>query len=212
MKHFHPRPSDKGQLVEISSPSKATPLSLWETPSQIATVIPDGSMPDSVNGITVTSWSDPPARLADWEALAGRTSEAFEEPAFKPLPGKTAASGAVILELDGRVWAVSPSNRHGGYVNTFPKGTVDAGLGLRGNALKEVFEESGLQIELTGFLCDSVRSTSVTRYYLARRAGGNPANMGWETQAVHLVPMALLVTFVNHPNDQSVIQALKDQV
>lgn len=52
----------------------------------------------------------------------------------------------------------------------------------------EAFEESGLQVELAGFLCDSVRSTSVTRYCTAKRVGGHPGDMSWETQAVHLVP------------------------
>ena len=69
----------------------------------------------------------------------------------------------VVVEDDGRVWVVSPSNAFGGYVNTFPKGKLDPGMGLRANALKEGFEESGLQVVLTGFLCDSVRSTSVCR-------------------------------------------------
>jgi hypothetical protein len=54
----------------------------------------------------------------------------------------------------------------------------EARLSSRANAIKECFEESGLQVELTGFLCDSVRSTSVTRYYTARRLGGSPADMG----------------------------------
>jgi hypothetical protein len=82
-------------------------------------------------------------------------------------------------------------------------------MSLRGNALKEGFEESGLRVVLTGFLCDSIRSTSVTRYYAARRVGGNPARMSWETQAVHLVPPALLVQFAKHPNDNVVLQALR---
>jgi hypothetical protein len=33
--------------------------------------------------------------------------------------------------------------------------------------------------------------------------------MGWESQAVHLVPMAMLAAFASHPNDQSVINALQ---
>jgi 8-oxo-dGTP pyrophosphatase MutT (NUDIX family) len=107
---------------------------------------------------------------------------------------------------------VSPSNKFGGYTNTFPKGKLDPqeGISLRANALKEVFEEAGLQVALTGFLCDSVRSTSVTRYYMARRVGGNPAEMCWETQAVHLVPVSQLAAFVSHLNDQSILTALQN--
>ena len=117
-----------------------------------------------------------------------------------------------MVEADGRVWVVSPSNKFGGYTNTFPKGKLDPQeeISLRANALKEVFEEAGLHVALTGFLCDSVRSTSVTRYYLARRVGGNPADMGWESQAVHLVPVSQLAAFVSHPNDQSILSALQN--
>ncbi len=83
---------------------------------------------------------------------------------------------------------------------------------MRGNALKEGFEESGLQLVLTGFLCDSLRSTSVTRYYLARRVGGHPSSMGWETQAVSLVPRVRLAEFVNHKNDQVILQAMQQAI
>ena len=68
-----------------------------------------------------------------------------------------------------------------------------------------------MQVVLTGFLCDSVRSTTVTRYYTARRMGGHPADMGWETQAVHLVPKAQLANLVCHPNDQAILKALQAQ-
>jgi 8-oxo-dGTP pyrophosphatase MutT (NUDIX family) len=83
------------------------------------------------------------------------------------------------------------------------------GLSLKANALKEVFEEAGLRVGLNAYLCDSERDTTVTRFYLARRLGGSPADMGWESQAVHLVPMGMLAAFASHPNDQSVINALQ---
>jgi hypothetical protein len=54
------------------------------------------------------------------------------------------------------------------------------------------------------------RSTQTyTRYYIARRTGGSPACMGWESQAVHLVPMAQLRQVATHPNDAPVIAALE---
>ena len=208
MKHLHPRTDDAGQPVELERPSRPTPLASWDDPGQTATVVPDGPMPTSLNGIDVVSWIGAPADTAGWANLATQQNEEFTEPPMTTAPGKPAASGVVILEGDGRVWVVSPSNQHGGYVNTFPKGKLDPGMGLRANALKEGFEESGLQVVLTGFLCDSVRSTSVTRYYTARRVGGHPADMGWESQAVHLVPREQLNSFVTHPNDQGVLQAL----
>lgn len=211
-KTFHPRKNDVGALVELMHPSHPSSQSSWDDPRQVATVTPNGPMPTSLNGIEVSSWHDAPTDIAAWENLASHQPERFIEPPMPLVPGKLPASGVVILEGDGRVWVVSPSNAFGGYVNTFPKGKLDPGLGLRANALKEGYEESGLKVELTGFLCDSVRSTSVTRYYTARRVSGHPGDMGWETQAVHLVPREVLQDMVTHENDQAVLQALQSRV
>ena len=136
--------------------------------------------------------------------------DVYEYPA-EAVSGKAAAAGVVTVEPDGRVWVVSPTNYYGGYTNTFPKGKCGA-LSHRATALKEVFEESGLRVQLICHVCDSVRDTTVARYYLARRIGGNPARMDWESQAVHLVPMNQLKPFVTHPNDANCLKRLPARV
>lgn len=209
MNMYHLRPDDQGQPVVLKAPSQPTPLATWSDPNQIANVVPDGELPSSLNGIALSAWAEAPRNPSDWAALAASGCATFEEPQMPSAPGKSAASGVVVLESDGRVWVVSPSNAFGGYQNTFPKGKLEPGMNLRANALKEAFEESGLQVALTGFLCDAVRSTTVTRYYTARRLGGHPGAMGWESQAVHLVPRAQLAAFAAHPNDKPVVQALQ---
>lgn len=209
MKDYHPRHDNHGQPVELKSPSQATTLKSWADPRQVATVTPDGPVPANLNGIAFADWVEVPTTAADWGKQLLLKASAFTEPPMPHVPGKAPASGVVILEDDGRVWVVSPSNAFGGYVNTFPKGKLEAGLSLRANAIKEAYEESGLHVALTGYLCDSHRSSSVTRYYTARRVGGNPASMGWETQAVHLIPKAKLATFVSHHNDKIILQALQ---
>lgn len=202
---YHPHKNDKGQPVTIHHPSQPTDLANWEDPSKIATVTPGGAMPDSLSGIAFRSWTDIPATAEGWQKLAETTS--FDEPPFTGK--KKPASGVVAVEPDGRVWVVSPTNQFGGYINTFPKGKLDKAYpSFRANALKEATEESGLMVELLAHLCDVERDTSTTRYYLARRIGGNPADMGWESQAVHLVPRSQLAAFVMHKNDQPVLAAL----
>lgn len=207
MQHYHPKKNDQGQLVELKLPSKASDLKTWNNACQISTVVPGGEMPLKVAGLSIEPWTDAPRHAADWEKLAATT--VFDEPPFKAKPGKKPASGVVVVETDGRFWIVSPSNRYGGYTNTFPKGKRDtAEISLKANALKEAFEESGLQIKLIRFLCDVERDTTTTRYYLAQRIGGNPADMGWESQSVHLVPQGELARFLDNPKDLPILEKL----
>ena len=55
---------------------------------------------------------------------------------------------------------------------------------------------------------DFERTTTITRYYTARRTGGLPTQMEWESQAVMLVPKPRLLKVLNHANDHAVIHAL----
>ena len=193
----------------LSRPHQPTCMISWKTPSDLATATPGSSMPPVVGQLDIQTWSTVPADAAGWELLAAHAQ--FDEPPFISAHVEECSSGAVILEPDGRVWVVSPTNGFGNYQNTFPKGKLDTpGFSLRANAMKEVLEESGLQVSLIGFLCDSKRTTSTTRFYLARRTGGNPADMGWESQAVHLVPQSLLSSFVSDERDEGVLKALRD--
>lgn len=203
----HPRPDENGQIVKLRQPSTQTSPWTWTDADSIAVVIPDGPMPDVLGGIRVAHWRDAPQTAAGWEALAERGRIA--EPAFAIPKDKKAAAGVAVLEEDGRVWLVAPSNAFGGYPVTLPKGTRDAGMSLQASALREAFEEAGLAVVLTGFLADVPRSTSLTRYYLARRVGGNPADMGWESQAVMLAPIAQLPALLTNKNDQPIILALQ---
>lgn len=151
---IHPLPDDEGFPVPLHAPTVATALESWLDPAQLATMVPLGPMPPALNGIAFQPWPGAPRDAAGWTALAGAEADSLAEPVFVPAPGKRVAAGVVILEDDGRVWVVHPSNAHGGYAATFPKGTRDPGMGLRATALREAFEESGLQVALTGFLAD----------------------------------------------------------
>jgi len=201
---YHPRKNDQGKPVTLSKPSTPSELSAWQDPGAVACVIPDGAMPEAVNGTPILSWQAP-ASTAEWEALAAAMPLA--EPEFVAPGGLQRAAGVVVREPDGRVWVVAPSNAFGGYEATFPKGRLD-GRSAKAAALVEVFEECGLRVRLTGHLLDVARSTTYTRYYTGQRLGGNPANMGWESQAVLLVPVAELAKVVSHVNDVPIIRAL----
>ena len=204
---YHPRPDDSGKPVLLKHPGTPTLLDTWAEPHCVASTVPDGAMPAQLGGIPFAPWAGAPRTHEEWNTVVGQSD--IEEPAFNCPPGKDEAAGVVVCEPDGRIWLVSPSNAYAGYRNTFPKGRVEQNSPRQAAAIREAFEESGLQVEITAFLADSVRSLTYTRYYLARRTGGTPAAMGWESQAVHLVPLSQLGGFLHHVNDQPLIEALE---
>lgn len=204
---WHPRRDDQGQPVRLLKPSVPTDLDAWSDPAALARVVPDGPMPSAVNGLAIASWQAIPQDIAAWEALA--STMPVDDPLFHVPKGFKRAAGVVVRESDGRVWVVAPSNAFGGYRATFAKGGME-GKTTKATALVEAFEETGLQVRLIGFLVDVQRSTSYTRYFLGERIGGNPADMGWETQSVMLVPIEKLPTVLNSPNDLVIIKALQN--
>jgi len=201
----HPKLDEKGNDAYIKDPSKATGADTWEDPSAVATWIPGGKAPASLNGVAMAPWADHPTTDEDWMEVEGQ-DPTIQEP---PLPeGKAPAAGLVIEEPDGRVWVIHPTNQFGGYRGSFPKGHVDGDDALQATAIREAFEECGLKAEITGFLEDVQRTTTTARYYTARRVGGTPTDCGWESQAVSLVPRSLLYHYLNMATDHGLAEAL----
>lgn len=203
----HPQRREDGRTVWIQNPSTPSAAATWHDPGSVAVWTPDSPVPTELNGLPIGPWQDFPASLQAWNENEGQLSSMKEPPLTIP-DGMFAASGCVIVEPDGRFWIVAPTNEFAGAIHTIPKGRLDDGLSLQANAIKETFEESGLKVEITSFLCDVKRSQSMTRYYLARRTGGSPAEMGWESQAVLLAPGARLKDLMNKETDQQVIEYL----
>lgn len=203
--NIHPRLNDRGLPVTLHHPHVPSALETWDDPSALATAVPCGPMPEILNGIRFAICAQLPIDPGAWSSFLPSCTS-FYEPPFDP-KGRPSSAGAVVVEPDGRVWLVAPSNAFGGYRVTFPKGKTE-GLDLRTTAIKEVFEETGLQVELIAHLIDVTRSTSRARYYLARRIGGSPTAMGWESQAVHLAPASHLERLLHHQNDHPVLKAL----
>lgn len=195
---YHPKLNESGRRVVIHNPSHSSEPANWMDNTTIASVTPGDKLPAAFRH---EAWAGPEADGMTWESLADQMQ--INEPA--PPAGRALSAGAWILEPeDGRVWLVSPSNAFGGYLHTIPKGKREPDASLKATALKEVWEETGLQIRLTRWLGDFPRSTSVCRVYLAERVGGNPANMDWESQAVHLVPSEHLQLLLKANADQLV--------
>ncbi|HZF86380.1 MAG TPA: NUDIX domain-containing protein [Burkholderiaceae bacterium] len=201
--HWHPRRDDAGQRVPIRRPSKASAPATWADPGALALFVPGGLVPAALGGVPLAPWH-PPQEDTAWSALAA--SMPVAEPPFACPAALQPAAGALVVERDGRAWCVAPSNGYGGHALVLPKGRAD-GRSLAATALVEVFEEVGLRVRLLDFVCDVQRAVTCTRYFLAARIGGSPADMGWESQACVLAPMAALRGMLTHPGDQAVLDA-----
>ena len=208
----HPHLDHLGNKVPIGHPHQPSPLGSWEDPCQVATVVPRGPMPNRLNHVLVRPWKPAPTCAKAWETMSWdeEMADLEGEPSFDA-QGLQAAAGAVVVEPDGRVWLVAPTNAFGGAQFAFPKGHTDT-FGLRTTAIKEVYEESGLRVEILSHLVDVTRSTTRTRYYLARRTGGTPADMGWESQAVLLAPLEDLGTLLTQAVDHQIVDALLERM
>lgn len=205
--HHHPKVNDEGKPVLIKQPSHPSDPSTWGHPDAVATFVPGGDCPARLNGVSFTRWKDHPTTAEGWDYVDG-VKDDLAEPPMEAVHGKHIGAGVIIEEPDGRVWLCAPTNAFGGYRATFPKGTAEKGLSLQANAIKEAFEETGLKIEITGFIGDFERTTSVARMYRARRVGGTPVAMGWESQAVHLVPKGNMYDLLNGSADHPIAEAV----
>lgn len=190
--------------MRINAPTTPTEISAWSTSTAFACVIPDGRMPDALNGVPFDAWR--PDGPNAWPTVI------LDEPVLQCPRGLRPAAGAVVLEVDGRCWLAMPTNAFGGLPYVFPKGRVDPRASLTATAMREVWEELGLRVRLTGHLIDVRRSTTYTRLYLAERIGGHPAGMGWESQAAVLCPLERLPELLPSSYDAPIVEALRKVV
>jgi hypothetical protein len=202
----HPQTNDQGKPVSIDYPSKASHPSTWTDRTKSAVFTPGGDAPATLNGVAMKAWN-PPAE--GWSAVKGTKPSLDLDTPFVPHPTKNTGAGVIIVEPDGRLWLTRPTNAFGGYQNTYPKGTAESGLTLQQNAIKEAHEETGLKVQITGILGDFERDTSKARFYIARRVGGTPKDMGWESQAMTLATLKDARKLLNRTHDRAMLDELE---
>jgi ADP-ribose pyrophosphatase YjhB (NUDIX family) len=111
-----------------------------------------------------------------------------------------------------------PKGQFGGYEHTFPKGGLEKGLTPQQNAHKELWEETGLHAQITGFVGDFEGTTSTSRYYLATRIGGEPhapdptpfVKGGSETAEVKRLSPEEAAAALNTARDQAILERVLD--
>ncbi len=140
-----------------------------------------------------------PVSAQDWKDIPD--VDVGESP-LKEIKGKQPSAGIIIEEADGRVWVYEPKNHYSNTEHTFAKGGQEKGLSLQQTAIKEAFEETGLEVEITGLLGDYERKTSHNRYYIGKRKAGDPSLAHWEADNVKLVPKEDVHKYLNKKTDK----------
>ncbi|KPZ14710.1 Type III effector hopAG1 [Pseudomonas syringae pv. viburni] len=202
--HIHRQKNEAGHVVTVEHPTSPSATPTWRDRDATAVFVPHCTVSGVINNLAFSSIK-PPSTLDGWRQLKTRAVD-FKEPEFKFSNHLAPASGAIIFEPDGRLWITEPTNHPFGATHAFPKGKLEKGLNLRTNALKEVYEETGLIVEFHGFIGDYDRTTSRTRYYLAKRTGGTPSDMGWESQSVKLAKITEAERLLSNAVDTAILR------
>lgn len=112
----------------------------------------------------------------------------------------TSAGGIVIRQESGHAWLVVGSRRRerDGWTWTLPKGTPYPGETREQTALREVAEETGLEVRITApcgsieyrFIQGGQRICKTVHYFLMEPVGGDLAAHDHEFEQVRWIPFA----------------------
>ena len=102
-----------------------------------------------------------------------------------PPPSPRRAAGGFVVDVTGLILVREPKNHFDGYVWTFPKGGVDKGETDEQGAIREVREESGVDVQIVAPIPGEWKGgTSINRYFLMDYLGELPEGHDDETEQV----------------------------
>jgi 8-oxo-dGTP pyrophosphatase MutT (NUDIX family) len=127
----------------------------------------------------------------------------------------TSAGGIVVRYESGTPWLVVGSRRRerDGRTWTLPKGTPNAGESREETAVREVEEETGLKVRISGPL-DSIEYTFVqsgrrihktVHYFLMDPVGGDLAGHDHEFDEVRWIPFEAAATMLTFETERALV-------
>jgi 8-oxo-dGTP pyrophosphatase MutT (NUDIX family) len=134
----------------------------------------------------------------------------------------TSAGGIVVRYVSGAPWLVVGSRRRerDGRTWTLPKGTPNAGESREETAVREVEEETGLKVRISGPL-DSIEYTFVqsgtrihktVHYFLMDPVGGDLAGHDHEFDEVRWIPFEAAATMLTFETERALVAAAADRL
>jgi 8-oxo-dGTP pyrophosphatase MutT (NUDIX family) len=127
----------------------------------------------------------------------------------------TSAGGIVVRYESDQPWLVVGSRRRerDGRTWTLPKGTPNAGETREQTALREVREETGLEVRITGpldsieywFVQSGTRIHKTVHYFLMEPVGGDLAGHDHEFDEVRWIPFASAATMLTFETERALV-------
>jgi 8-oxo-dGTP pyrophosphatase MutT (NUDIX family) len=127
----------------------------------------------------------------------------------------TSAGGIVVRYESGQPWLVVGSRRRerDGRTWTLPKGTPNPGESREQTAVREVEEETGLVVRITGpldsieywFVQSGTRIHKTVHYFLMEPAGGDLARHDHEFDEVRWVTFAAAPTMLTFETERALV-------
>jgi 8-oxo-dGTP pyrophosphatase MutT (NUDIX family) len=134
----------------------------------------------------------------------------------------TSAGGVVVRSEHDRPSLVVGMRRRGrdGVTWTLPKGTPSPGETTEQTALREVAEETGLEVRITGalpsieytFMQDGTRIRKTVHYFLMEPIGGDLSRHDHEFEAVRWVPFAEAGALLSFQTERDLVSTAESRL